>query len=277
MNLGQPGTSKRIELLLSDVDGTLLTSDKVLTRATCSAVQKLYNVGIKFAITSSRPPRGLQSLIMPLALKAPIGAFNGGMCVNPDMSLISKKTIPQTTILTIAAILNDYNLSIWAYSGNDWYVDVAQGEHLKREQRTLGVPPYIVSDPTALPVELVKIVGVSDQYDAVQRCEGEIELQLGAQLSVVRSQPYYLDITDRLANKGSVVEMLARHYSIDQNLIATIGDGANDVLMFQRSGLSIAMGNAHPDVKAKANYVTASNDEEGFALAVENFVLGLSC
>jgi len=83
----------------------------------------------------------------------------------------------------------------------------------------------------------------------------------------------YLDVTHPAANKGSVVDFLSAVYLIPSSSIVTLGDMPNDVLMFKKSGMSIAMGNASKEVQAEANFVTASNEEEGFAQAIERFVL----
>jgi hydroxymethylpyrimidine pyrophosphatase-like HAD family hydrolase len=92
--------------------------------------------------------------------------------------------------------------------------------------------------------------------------------------SVARSQPYYLDITHPLANKGTALSEIAKLLAVPLAEIAVIGDGGNDVAMFKRGGLSIAMGNASPQVQQAADFVTDSNREEGFANAVERFILG---
>jgi hypothetical protein len=129
---------------------------------------------------------------------------------------------------------------------------------------------------------------VSDNYDLVAKAEKEIqaEFEYGIHaicttasrdchpsVSAARSQPYYLDVTHPKANKGSVVEMLTEYLKIPSAEIATIGDMPNDVLMFKKSGYSIAMGQAIEEVKKAATYVTAGMDEEGFAKAVEEFIL----
>ncbi|HUH62795.1 MAG TPA: HAD hydrolase family protein, partial [Terracidiphilus sp.] len=109
---------------------------------------------------------------------------------------------------------------------------------------------------------------------AVARCEADVQRDCGNHASATRSQPYYLDITHPDANKGHVVTALAEALSISAAQVATIGDMPNDVLMFQKSGLSIAMGNASAEVQRQAQFVTSSNEEEGFANAMETFVLG---
>src|ERR1700731_2896242 len=122
--------------------------------------------------------------------------------------------------------------------------------------------------------QTAKIVGVSDDHDAVAACEKVVQQELGHQVSAARSQPYYLDVTHPAANKGSVVDFLSAVYLIPASSIATIGDMPNDVLMFNKSGMSIAMGNASKEVQEQANFVSRSNQENGFAFAVEKFVLG---
>lgn len=118
------------------------------------------------------------------------------------------------------------------------------------------------------------------EVDTQKEFSGQVICQAGAssgggeQVSAARSQPYYLDVTHPRANKGAVVERLSELLSIPSQEIATIGDMPNDVSMFERSGLSIAMGNASTQVQHQAQYVTTSYEEEGFANAVERFILG---
>jgi hydroxymethylpyrimidine pyrophosphatase-like HAD family hydrolase len=120
---------------------------------------------------------------------------------------------------------------------------------------------------------VVKIVGVSDDLARVVCCESTLRQRISAHASVARSQPYYLDITHPDANKGMVVRDLSRRLDVPLTRIASIGDMPNDVLMFGLSAVSIAMGNASPDVQRCARYVTSSNEEDGFADAVDRFVL----
>src|SRR5262249_35548225 len=105
-------------------------------------------------------------------------------------------------------------------------------------------------------------------------CEAHAQAALGQHATANRSQPYYVDITHKDANKGAVVDFLSRHLKVPAERIATIGDQQNDVLMFKRSGFSIAMGNASDQVKAQASATPASNNDEGFAKARERFILG---
>jgi hydroxymethylpyrimidine pyrophosphatase-like HAD family hydrolase len=114
---------------------------------------------------------------------------------------------------------------------------------------------------------------VSDDLDAVASAAAAVQDRFGDHVSAARSQPYYVDVTHPQANKGHVVKLLSATYAIPQEEIATIGDMPNDVLMFNKSGISIAMGNASEQVQRQADAVTDSYDDEGFAEAVERFIL----
>jgi hydroxymethylpyrimidine pyrophosphatase-like HAD family hydrolase len=120
---------------------------------------------------------------------------------------------------------------------------------------------------------VAKIVGVSDDLDRVRRCEADAQAAFGQRATANRSQPYYLDVTHKEANKGAVVAYMSARLSVPAEEIATIGDQPNDVLMFRRSGLSIAMGNASDQVKSQADVTTDSYNDEGFAKAIERLVL----
>jgi Cof subfamily protein (haloacid dehalogenase superfamily) len=265
--------ASRISLVLADVDGTLVTDDKVLTARAAAAVKALHAAGIAFAITSGRPPRGMAMLIDPLELRTPIAAFNGGAFVAPDMSIVEERVLPADVARRAVEIIARNRMDVWIYSGRDWLVRDPQAPHVAREQWTVKFAPTVVADFAAALASAVKIVGVSDDHELVARCEREAQDALGASASAARSQPYYLDVTHPDANKGAVVMMLSKLLSIPSAEIATIGDMPNDVLMFQKSGLSIAMGNASPQVQAQADLVTASNHDEGFASAMERFIL----
>jgi Cof subfamily protein (haloacid dehalogenase superfamily) len=263
-----------IELLIADVDGTLVTHDKELTERARRAVRKLHEASIAFAVTSGRPPRGMSMLVAPLALTTPIAGFNGGMYVQPDMTPIEVKALPPEIASRAARVIAERGLDVWVYQGNEWFLRKADAPHVAREQWTVRFAPRVVSDLSRVNDGVAKIVGVSDDLRAVEACERDLREECGERVSAARSQPYYVDVTHPAANKGCVVQYLSEKLGVPPERIATIGDMPNDVLMFARSGLSIAMGNASIDVQRTARHVTASNDSEGFADAVDRFILG---
>ena len=263
----------KLSMLLADVDGTLVTRDKVLTERAIRATRALDDRGVRFAVTSGRPPRGLGMLVGPLGLDLPIAGFNGGLFVAPDLSVIEGRIILADAARRAAAIIRGQGLDLWIYAGENWFIRDAGAPHVEREQSTVMFPPMLVADLDSELDRAVKLVGVSDDLDLVARCERAVQEALGNAASAARSQPYYLDVTHPEANKGGVVAWFSRRLGIPADEIATIGDQPNDVLMFRPSGFAVAMGNAGAEVQAQADAVTASYDDEGFAKAVERFFL----
>jgi Cof subfamily protein (haloacid dehalogenase superfamily) len=264
---------RMISLVVADVDGTLVTEEKVLTRRACEAVKALRDHGIGFAITSGRPPRGMAMLLDALEIDTPIAGFNGGLFVRPDLTILSKKTVPIEIAGPAIDLIRRHGLDVWVYSGNDWLISKPDAPHVAREAWTVKFDPKPVNDVSEHLENVAKIVGVSDDLEGVRDCEADARALFGDRVTAARSQPYYLDITNKHANKGEVVEFLSTHIGMPNEEIATIGDQQNDVLMFAKSGFSIAMGNASDDVKAQASAVTDSYHDEGFAKAMENFIL----
>jgi hypothetical protein len=259
----------RIALVVSDVDGTLLTKDKILTDAAKSAVQRLHEAGIGFTITSSRPTIGMRFLIEPLHITLPIGAFNGSCIVDPELKPIEQHLIPETAVRRALEVLTEFGPEIWLFTPDRWLARDPNGQYVPHEKRAIRADPTIVADFAPYLASACKIVGASSDPAMLQRCEIAMQQALGAQATAVRSQSYYLDITPPDRNKGTFVQTVARRLGVSLDAVATIGDMQNDLAMFRTSGTSFAMGNASDDVKKAATHVTASNEEQGFAKAIE--------
>lgn len=263
----------KISALISDVDGTLVTKDKLLTPRAIAAVGKLRDAGIAFAITSARPPRGMLMLVGPLGLTTPMAGFNGGVIVRPDLSVVEQHLLAPEIARQAIDFMVANGAEPWVFDAERWMIRDPDGAYVDHERHTIGFPPTVVADFDVRPQGIGKIVGASSDFDQLAKSEIELRTQLGSQAFVARSQKYYLDVTHPDANKGAVVKSLSRILAVPQSEIATIGDGVNDVAMFEQSAFCIAMGNASPEVQAKADAVTDSNESDGFALAIERFLL----
>jgi Cof subfamily protein (haloacid dehalogenase superfamily) len=262
-----------ISAVLADVDGTIVTRDKVLTERARRAVQQLRERGIAFTITSGRPPFGMRMLVEPLGLTLPMAAFNGGAIVLPDLSVLDERLLPASMLPGLIDLIQAHGLDVFMFRAHDWFVHSLDAPRVRRETSTLQQPPRIVASFERVMDGVVKVVGVSDDHPRVAACETAVQQAYGAQVSAARSQPHYLDVTNPTANKGVVIERLSRYIRIPIDRIAAIGDQPNDVLMFERAGLSIAMGNASDEVQRSATFVTTSFADEGFANAIEQIIL----
>jgi len=263
-----------ISAVVSDVDGTLVTDDKILTERTRAAVASLRARDIAFAIISSRPPRGLRMLIDSLRITTPIAGFNGGLVTTPGLSPLTQHLMSPVAARQAVEIIAAHGAQAWLFRGEDWLARDPAGPYVGLEEKTILYPPIIVEEFGRALDAASKIVAVSDDFDLLSRLEPIARAALAERATVARSQPYYLDFTHPLANKGVALSELAKLLSIPAAGIAVIGDGGNDVAMFARGGLSIAMGNAAPQVRRAADFVTDPNSEDGFAKAIERYVLG---
>ena len=262
-----------IRLVLSDVDGTLVTDDKKLTDAAIRAVQRLGEADIRFALTSGRPPRGLAMLVDPLAITTPLSGFNGGMIVDPQFHVVRERVLADDIVAPMIASLEELGLSVWLYRGEGWYVRDSHGPHVRTHEQAVEFAPLVVANFDGLTDHVVKVVGVTDDATRMNEANAALNERFAGYVSATCSSAYYLDVTHPDATKGGVVAYLADHYGIDPGAIATIGDMSNDVSMFESSGLSVAMGNAPADVQRRAGHVTTSNEENGFAHAIDAFIL----
>jgi Cof subfamily protein (haloacid dehalogenase superfamily) len=258
-----------VALVVSDVDGTLLTRDKTLTGGARAAVRRLHDAGIGFTITSSRPTIGMGFLIAPLAITLPVGAFNGSSIVDPNLNPIEQHLIPTSAAERSLGVFDEFGVDIWLFTNEKWLTRNGDGEYVPHEKLAIRADPTIVGDFSPFLSAACKIVGCSADPALLQRCEVAMQQALGAQATAVRSQSYYLDVTPPGCDKGTFVQAMARRLDISSDAVATIGDMQNDLAMFRKSGMSIAMGNATDDVKQQATHVTASNEDEGFAGAID--------
>jgi Cof subfamily protein (haloacid dehalogenase superfamily) len=175
----------------------------------------------------------------------------------------------------LIARLTELQTGIWVYTDKDWFVTDENGPYVQHEMHAVQYSPTVVKDFSGVAHDRVaKIVGVSEDFDGLSAVEKQLQQEFRGAVSATKSQKYYLDITHPSANKGEGVLLVSELLGIPTDNIATIGDMQNDVFMFRQSGLSIAMGNATEEIKATAQYVTTSNEEEGFANAMERYILG---
>ena len=258
-----------VKLLISDVDGTLLTPQKLLTPQTIAAVKRIRSAGVRFTIISGRSPDGLPPLISQLGLTEPVGAFNGAQIVWPNLSTLEYRTLPAAAAEKAIAICREFSIDFWLYDFSRWLVSDPAGVYVDRESGTVGHAPAGVWDSGQLPPDLIKVVGVSDRPAVLAACEAAMQQRLGGELSASRSQAHYLDITGLGADKGQGLKRLAAVMGIPLHQVGAIGDGSNDVPMLNAAGLAIAMGNGVDELKKRAAFVTTSNADNGFGRAVD--------
>jgi Cof subfamily protein (haloacid dehalogenase superfamily) len=264
----------KISLVVSDVDGTIVTHDKALTPRTIAAVERLHARGIAFSICSSRPPFGMRMLIDRLHVALPFGGYNGGAILDPDFTIVEQKLIPADAAKEAVAVFQAHRIDCWLFVGNEWLVVNPTGSHVAHETRTIQTPPTIVPAFTEAHLAAAgKIVGPSDDHDLIARVTALFQKTLAGRADAIRSQPYYCDVIPSGINKGRLIALLSQRLGVPREEILVLGDMENDLEMFRMAGFAVAMGNAADAVKRAAQAVTLSNDEDGVAAAIERHVL----
>jgi Cof subfamily protein (haloacid dehalogenase superfamily) len=260
-------------LVISDVDGTLVTSDKRLTPRSCAAVEALRRNGIRFTVVTSRPPFGVRMVAEPLGLDIPFAVFNGGMIVEPNLMPVEQHLVGADAARQAIALLDAGGVDVWLFTAGAWHVRDPRGVYTEQERRTVLTEPVVVHDFDALLPVAGKVVGVSAEFARLDELESMLVPALEGHATVARSQPYYLDVTPYGHDKGTAVEALLGFLGVSADQLVVLGDMENDLPMFRIAAFSIAMGNAAAAVKQRASAVALGNDADGFADAIERFVL----
>lgn len=261
-----------IALVISDIDGTLITSNHEIAESTRRAAMRLYERGINLSLCSSRPPRSIRPLAEELALRSPFAAFNGALIVTADGEVKLRSTLQPAIIARLKAISDDFGIGLWLYDEEDWWV-AARDAFVEREAHTSGFEPRIEGYDERLKTEATKLTIVG-KPELVAQAEGRVLTELASDVSASRSKPRFLDVTAYGIHKGSAVRRIASVFKVTPAQVAVIGDGPNDIEMFREAGLSIAMGQGVDEVIEAARFITSSNDNDGWARGIEKYVLG---
>jgi Cof subfamily protein (haloacid dehalogenase superfamily) len=261
-----------IRLLVSDVDGTLVDKYKQLTPATIAAVARLRDAGIGFTIISARPRSGMLPIADALAIDAPMAAFNGGIVFRRDGRVDSHVTIDEGVARGVFGLIGGAAVDVWVFADDRWHASTDQGIHVEHERVASNQAPIVTNDFTALLDHADKITLVSDDPVLLGALTDRAKAAFGDKATVAQSQTYYLDVTALAANKGDGITALAAAFDVPLELVAAIGDQANDLPMLAKAGFSVAMGNGPEAVRHAAQHVTLGNDQDGVAHAIDTLI-----
>jgi Cof subfamily protein (haloacid dehalogenase superfamily) len=262
-----------IRLLVCDIDGTLVRDDKSLDDAVVAAVKRCIAAGVRVSLISARPPSGVLWIAERLGLTGAVGAFNGGTVLAANGDVLSAEYLEAPSAHRTLELLEAAGVAPWLFAKGRWYARDTHTNHMMRERLAANVEPTLCDSFAGLADEVDKIVGVSDDHGLLAAVEADLVVALGDRATVARSQPYYLDITSRLSNKGAGVTALAQRYGLSLAETAVIGDQNNDIAMFKVAGFAIAMGQAPENVRLAADAVTRSNNADGVAYAIDTIIL----
>lgn len=268
----------KYKLLVLDVDGTLLNNEKEISKRTLSTLLKAQHTGIRIVLASGRPTSGL----LPLAKALEMGNFggyivsyNGAQIINAENGeVMFDKRINPELIPYLEKKARKNNFSIFTYHDEYLLTDNADNVHIRREAWLNNLRIMEEEEfSTAIDFAPCKCVLVSDDEEALRGLEAHWKRRLDGVLDVFPSEPYFLEVVPCGVDKANTLGVLMEQLGVKREEVIAIGDGVADVTMLQLAGKSVAMGHAQDSVKICADYVTASNEEDGVAQAVEKLVL----
>ena len=268
----------KYKLLVLDVDGTLLNNEKEISKRTLAALLKVQHMGIRIVLASGRPTSG----IMPFAKALELGNFggyilsyNGCQVIKADTGeVMFERRINPEQIPYLEKKSRKNGFSIFTYHDDYILTDNADDLHIRKEAwlnhlKIMEEPEFSI----AIDFAPCKCVLVSDDYEALRGLENHWKRRLAGVLDVFPSEPYFLEVVPCGVDKANTLALLMEQIGVKREEVVAIGDGVADVTMLQLAGKSVAMGHAPDSVKICADYVTASNDEDGVAQAVEKLIL----
>ncbi|WP_114571987.1 Cof-type HAD-IIB family hydrolase [Exiguobacterium flavidum] len=264
------------EMIVLDLDDTLLTSDHTISPKTKAALLDAQERGKKVVLASGRPTYAMTALAEELELAkygSFILSFNGASIIDcrTNEYWFSSTLAPETVhMLHDLSIRED--VYIHTYVGHEIFTETPN-EYTTIEGELTGMPVIKVDDfKESIKEPVVKCLMLADPARLAQ-VEEKLRVELAGELAVARSKPFFLEFTEAGVTKGTSLAFLAEKLGIAQSDVIACGDGNNDLTMIEWAGLGVAMANAQDEVKRKADHMTASNDEDGIALVVERFMM----
>lgn len=268
----------KYKLLVLDVDGTLLNDEREISKRTLAALLKVQQMGVRIVLASGRPTYGL----MPLAKTLELGnyggfvlSYNGCQIIKAQNGeILFERRINPEMLPYLEKKARKNGFAIFTYHDDTLITDSPDNEYIKNEA-LLNNLKIIREDEfsTAMDFAPCKCMLVSDKEKALIGLEQHWEKRLAGTLDAFRSEPYFLEVVPCGVNKANTLGALLEHLGVTREEVIAVGDGVCDVTMLQLAGMGVAMGHSQDSVKVCADYVTASNEEDGVALAVEKLIL----
>lgn len=268
----------KYKLLVLDVDGTLVNNAREISKRTLAALLKVQQMGIRIVLASGRPTYGL----LPLAKTLELGnyggfivSYNGCQIINAQNGeILFERRINPEMLPYLEKKARKNGFALFTYQNDTLITDKPENDFIQKEAK---LNDLIIIDEdefsTAIDFAPCKCVLVSDNEESLIGLEDHWKKRLNGTLDVFRSEPYFLEVVPPGIDKANTLGVLLELLSVTREEVIAIGDGVCDVTMLQLAGLGVAMGHAQDSVRVCADYVTASNDEDGVAQAVEKLIL----
>lgn len=259
-----------IKLIATDIDGTLLKKDYTCPEGLIECLKKLEENNIKVIPVTGRMHQAAIKIYDLLNLKNPLVSYQGGQINSPDGEILYQKTLDKCCIDKAIKWARENNIHLQLYTNDKLYAE-QDNAFIQRYSREQNVPYEVVNFDVLNPQYASKLLAVD--FNNPENVSAWVE-ELSEKFSdcfVVKSTPYFCEISHKNANKCDAVKFLQQYYGLKDEEVLTIGDQNNDIALLQAGGVRVAMGNATPELKEVATYITDTVDNGGWIKAVEKF------
>ncbi len=258
-----------------DLDGTLTNHDKVVTPKTRATLLKAESEGAVIILASGRPTYGITPIAECLELDKRGGyilSYNGGNIVDAKTGeKLFSQFLPDEVIPILYKYARKHQHALLGYAGNEIITEMPDDPYVKEESRINKMNIRRVDNLLeALEPHPTKLLMTGAPEDMV-KAEEALKKELGEQMDIFRSAPFFLELVPKGIDKAQSLLRLLEKIGLSTDVLMAFGDGYNDLSMLKLAGMGVAMENAAPEVKAEADYVTLSNEEDGVAAALEHF------
>lgn len=269
-------TKENVKLLALDLDGTLFQDDLIITKEAKNAIKAAGDKGVVVTLATGRMFRSALPFAQQLGLTAPLICYQGAMVRNPVTNeTLFHRPIPLELARQFIGEVQKRHLHVHTYVNDHLYV-AAMTEEAQFYSRLAGVEAELVGNlldftdrPEREPTKLV----ITTQPDFALGLVDEFQAIFGEKLYVTRSHARLVEAVNPACSKGVALEALARALDIPQKQVMAVGDNLNDLPMFDYAGVKVAVANAAPGIKEKADYVTQGAVAAGVVEAIERFIL----
>jgi Cof subfamily protein (haloacid dehalogenase superfamily) len=261
---------KGIKLVAIDLDGTLLNSQRIITPLTSKIISNVVNREIHIVLVSARMLPSVLNYKKQLNLQDPVIAYSGAV-IKPDRSSpIWLGNIVPRIANEIIRFLKSYNIHLFTYIGNIWYVDTFDSE-AKEESQVINIVPIIVENVQEIVSDGVTKLTVVGESSTLAEIADYLRQEFPSDITCIFSRPTDLEILKKGISKSKALSLVGKLLNIEPNEMMAIGDHHNDIDMLEFVGTAIAMGNAPKEVKKIADLIAPSNDNDGVAFILDHF------
>lgn len=262
----------RYKLIAADMDGTLLTDDKRISRRTGEAIKAAAEKGVIFTVSTGRPIQAVRCYEELRKLGCPVITYNGAVIAEPGTEkIIYEQPLEKGDALRIIKSGRERGITMCVWSGGQLYVN-RFNERTDYYKRMTKVEPVLLEDADTLADKGITKILWYDDAEKIAVFEEEMKRAAFNSVTVCTSQPMYLEFFNRKVSKAAALQRICDIYGIKREEVIAVGDANNDLEMIEYAGLGVAMANAAENVREKADFVTLSNEEDGVAYVIEKFI-----